>query len=127
MTTTDTSTAARVLVTSHGGDFVGEDRHPARLLASLAGYAEGTLPAADRESLVQLLRDAGQAPIGTTHTLSAGQAAELAPLLQRIARHRFVKSKVHAAVLALLAAAAERAAFDGEPWQWRIDPAELTA
>lgn len=121
MTTTTTDTAARVLITSHGGDFFGEDRHAARLLTSLAGYAEGTLPHTEREHLVQLLRAAGEAPAGTTHTVPADQAAEFAPLLRRVARHRFVKSKVHAAAVALLADAADRAAADGEPWQWRIE------
>ncbi|MFE5563274.1 hypothetical protein, partial [Streptomyces sp. NPDC056544] len=48
------------VVTSHGADFFGEDRHPLKALASLAGYAEGCLPYAERRPLVLLLTNPGE-------------------------------------------------------------------
>lgn len=106
------------IVVSHGADFFGEDRHPCKVLASLAGYAEGVIPAADRDQLVQLLRTG---PAGPVQSIPAAQAAQLADQLRRIARHRFVKSKRHADAAALLADAAGRAAADGDAWEWRVE------
>ncbi|MGW1902966.1 DUF7739 domain-containing protein [Streptomyces hirsutus] len=102
------------VVTSHGADFFGEDRHPLKALTSLAGYAEGCLPGAERGPLVELLKNPGNGG-----TLPAEKAAEVAELLLRLARHRFVKGPA-AAVARALADAAARAAADGEPWEWRV-------
>lgn len=105
------------VVTSHGADFFGEDRHPLKVLTSLAGYAEGCLSYAERGPLVQLLKDPGSGG-----TIPADKAAEVAQLLRRLARHRFVKTSAAAHARALGDAAA-RAAADGEPWEWRIEAA----
>ncbi|MGC3005018.1 hypothetical protein ACPF8X_43240 [Streptomyces sp. G35A] len=106
------------IVTSHGADFFGEDRYPFRTLASLAGYAEGVLPAAERGQLVQLLRDA---ETGEDRFVPAAEAGTLAQQFRRIARHKFVKSRAAAQAAALLADAAGRAAADGEPWKWHTE------
>ncbi|MGW0352412.1 DUF7739 domain-containing protein [Streptomyces anthocyanicus] len=105
------------VVTSHGADFFGEDRHPLKALASLAGYAEGCLPYAERGPLVQLLTNPGEGG-----TMTPAQAGEMATLLRKLARHRFVKTSAAAHARALGDAAA-RAAADGEPWEWRIEAA----
>lgn len=107
-------------VVSHGGDFFGEDRHPIRLLASLAGYAEGCLAYAERGTLMQLLTRPSDG------TLPPAVAADLAQLLHRLARHGFVKAGA-AAVARSLGDAAARAAADGEPWVWRIETGTQTS
>lgn len=103
------------VVTSHGADFFGEDRHPLRTLVSLAGYAEGCLSYDERGPLVLLLTNPGAGG-----TMSPSQAAEIAQALRKLARHRFVKTSAAAHAHALGDAAA-RAAADGEPWEWRIE------
>ncbi|MEV7225337.1 hypothetical protein AB0N98_36380 [Streptomyces sp. NPDC093681] len=103
------------IVTSHGADFFGEDRHPLKALASLAGYAEGCLPAAERGPLILLLTNPGDGG-----TMTPAQAGEMAQLLRRLARHRFVKTSTAAHARALGDAAA-RAAADGEPWTWTVE------
>ncbi|MGW5003785.1 DUF7739 domain-containing protein [Streptomyces hydrogenans] len=115
------------IVTSHGGDFFGEDRHPVKLLTSLAGYAEGVLPTDERRLVVALLEAAGQAPVGVVRSIEPTQAAEFAPLFRRIARHRFVKSRAAQAAAELLAAAAARAGADGEPWTWTAETTTTAA
>ncbi|WP_435813369.1 DUF7739 domain-containing protein, partial [Streptomyces rochei] len=50
------------------------------------------------------------------------QAAEIAALLHKLARHRFVRAK-ESAVARALADAATLAADAGEPWEWRIEAA----
>jgi hypothetical protein len=105
------------LVVSHGADFFGVDRHPLKALTSLAGYAEGTLPHADRGPLVQLL----SAP--AEQTIPAAEAATLATLLLRVARHKFTRPAASTLARALGDAAA-RAAAAGELWQWTIEPAQ---
>lgn len=103
------------VVTSHGADFFGEDRHPLKTLVSLAGYAEGCLPYAECGPLVLLLKTPGEGG-----TMSPSHAAEIAQLLLKLARHRFVKASAAAHARALGDAAA-RAAAEGEPWEWRIE------
>ncbi|MDX3579948.1 hypothetical protein [Streptomyces sp. FL07-04A] len=103
------------VVTSHGADFFGEDRHPLKALVSLAGYAEGCLSRDERGPLVLLLTNPGEGG-----TMSPSQAAEIAQLLLKLARHRFVKPSAAAHAHALGSAAA-RAAADGEPWEWRVE------
>ncbi|MFJ2186282.1 hypothetical protein ACIOJG_37365 [Streptomyces anulatus] len=103
------------VVVSHGADFFGEDRHTLKSLESLAGYAEGCLSHDERGPVVLLLSSPGEGG-----TMPPAQAAEVATLLLKLARHRFVRPKESAAAHAL-AAAAEQAAAAGEPWQWRIE------
>ena len=103
------------VVTSHGADFYGEDRHPLKLLASLAGYAEGCLSYVEARPLVQLLKAPGEGG-----SMPPAWAGEVAPLLLRIARHRFVRGAAAAHARALGDAAA-RAAAAGEPWVWRVE------
>ncbi|MFJ7497859.1 hypothetical protein ACIQZB_43605 [Streptomyces sp. NPDC097727] len=103
------------IVTSHGADFFGEDRYEIRDLQALAGYAEGTLPHADRQVLVRILAHAGSGD----QEVPADQAAEMAGLFRRVAAHGFTRTKPAAHAM-LLAAAAARAASDGEPWTWTL-------
>ncbi|MFI9429127.1 hypothetical protein ACIG54_37035 [Streptomyces achromogenes] len=105
------------VVVSHGADFFGEDRHPLKVLAALAGYAEGCLPSAERGPLVDLLRDPG---VGGT--IPAAKVPDVAQLLLRLARHRFVKASAAAHARAL-ADAAGRAAAAGDQWVWRVETA----
>ncbi|MFH8620138.1 hypothetical protein ACH4E8_34360 [Streptomyces sp. NPDC017979] len=116
MPTTEASRLA--LVTSHGGDFYGEDRHPARVLLSVAEYAY-LLHHDERELVVQLLREAAGSPAGTTRSIPTAQVATLAPPLRRLARNRMKPADARTA--ALLADAAERAAADGDAWTWRAE------
>ncbi|WP_225829309.1 hypothetical protein [Streptomyces naphthomycinicus] len=101
-------------IVSHGADFFGEDRHPLKALASLAGYAEGCLSQTERGPLVDLLRDPGHGG-----SIPPEKARQVAELLLRISRWKFVKPGPSAMARALADAAA-RAAADGEPWVWRI-------
>jgi hypothetical protein len=112
--TTITYEAATHVVTSHGADFFGEDRHPLKALAALAGYAEGCLSYAEGKQLVQLLKSPG------ADSIPPEKAAHVAELLLRVSRHRFVRPAPSALARALADAAA-RAAADGEPWVWRIE------
>lgn len=105
------------VVVSYGADFFGEDRHTLKALTSLAGYAEGCLSREERGPVVLLLSNPGEGG-----TMPASQAAEVAQLLLKLARHRFVRPK-ESAVARALADAAERAAADGQPWEWRIEAA----
>ena len=106
------------VVVSPGADFFGEDRHPLRVLTSLAGYAEGCLSYDERGPVVLLLTNPGEGG-----SMSPSQAREISQLLLRLARHRFVKASAAAHARAL-ADAAGRAAADGEPWVWRIEQPE---
>ncbi|MBK3540225.1 hypothetical protein JHN61_29285 [Streptomyces sp. MBT67] len=105
------------VVTSHGSDFFGEDRHTLKSLTSLAGYAEGCLLYDERGPVVLLLSNPGEGG-----TMTPSQAAEVSTLLLKLARHRFVRAK-ESAVAHALAEAATRAADSGEPWEWRIEAA----
>lgn len=105
------------VVVSHGADFFGEDRHPLTSLTSLAGYAEGCLSQDERGPVVLLLSSPGEGG-----TMTPGQAAEIAPLLLKLARHRFVRPK-ESAIAHALAAAAKEAATAAGPWDWRIENA----
>ncbi|MFJ9635025.1 hypothetical protein ACIRU8_45770 [Streptomyces sp. NPDC101175] len=102
------------VITSHGADFFGEDRHALKTLASLAEYAEGCLPRAERGPLVQLLAHPGE-----TASIPPATAADFAELLLRVARQRFVKAST-AAHARMLGDSAARAAADGEPWTWHL-------
>ena len=100
------------LITSHGADFFGQDRHQIPALISLAGYAQGVLPATDRRHLVDLLEHAADG-----QSIAPATAAILADQLLRISRHRFLPAKM-SATARTLADAAARAAIDGQPWTW---------
>ncbi|MFJ4843707.1 hypothetical protein [Streptomyces sp. NPDC088746] len=103
------------VVTSHGADFFGQDHYEIRDLTSLAGYAEGCLSVFDGEQLVRLLAHAGDGD----QAVPADQAAALADLLRRVARHRFTRPKP-SALASLLANAAALAALEGESWTWTL-------
>lgn len=105
------------LVTTHGGDFFGQDHHQVRELTSLAGYVCGVLPTADRAQLVHLLEHAADG-----QTIAPATAAVLAEQLLRVSRHKFLPPKASATARALADAAA-RAATAGEPWEWTIETA----
>lgn len=105
------------VVTSHGADFFGKDRHALKSLTSLAGYAEGCLSRDERGPVVLLLTNPGEGG-----TMTPSQAAEISAVLLKLARHRFVRPK-ESAVAHALAAAATRAADAGEPWEWRMETA----
>ncbi|WP_331718505.1 DUF7739 domain-containing protein [Streptomyces virginiae] len=109
------------IVTSHGGDFFGEDRHACKILGSLLPYVHAAVPADEREHVEQLLTEAAQTPAGATRSIPAAIAARLAPQLRQIARNRYLKSRPLVQAAALLADAAGRAAADDEPWEWRTE------
>ncbi|WP_030390472.1 hypothetical protein [Streptomyces sp. NRRL S-241] len=80
------------VITSHGGDFFGHDRHLTKSLTSLADYARGCLPADEREPLVKLLAAQQLTEVGTEQTIPAADAGQFAGQLRRIARHRYLRS-----------------------------------
>lgn len=100
------------IVTSHGADFFGQDRHLLPALISLAGYAQGVLAADDRRHLVELLEHAADG-----QHIEPDTAAVLAGQLLCISRHRFLPAKM-SGTARTLADAAARAAADGERWEW---------
>lgn len=100
------------MVVSHGSDFFGQDRHALKVLTSLAGYAEGCLPHAERGPLVALLTDPGEGG-----KIPPEKAAVVSELLLKVSRHGWVKAPAAASARALADAAA-RAADAGEPWEW---------
>ncbi|MFE5482390.1 hypothetical protein [Streptomyces sp. NPDC056527] len=111
------------LVTSHGADFFGQDRHPLTFITGLADYVTGVVPYNQRRQLVELLEHA--AAEGAQFT--PAQAEAISEALMKVARHRFTKPKI-AAAARLLAEAAGRAAADGEAWTWTLtDDKELAA
>jgi hypothetical protein len=107
------------LVTSHGADFFGEDRHLLKELAALAPWASNSVSWNDRETIAPLVQALEQ-PVD--RTFPAAEAARLAELLLKVSRTRHLKPKASALARALADAAA-RAAADGEPWEWRVDVA----
>ncbi|MEV6081583.1 hypothetical protein AB0L80_41840 [Streptomyces sp. NPDC052069] len=100
------------IVTSHGADFFGEDRHLLKAVSDLADYARGAISYAESGPLLDLLREPG-----TDRTIPAAEAAQLSELLIRVSRSRGTKPRPSALARAL-ADAAGRAAADGEPWEW---------
>ncbi|MGQ4733524.1 DUF7739 domain-containing protein [Streptomyces sp. Ju416(a)] len=107
------------VVTSHGADFFGEDRHPLKALQALGPYAQNSVAWTDRPTiapLVQLLEDLED------RTFPPADAAQLSEQLLVIARARNIKAAV-ATLARALADAAARAAADSEPWEWRIETA----
>lgn len=111
------------LVTSHGADFFGQDRYPLPFATGLADYATGVLPFDGRRPIVELLEHA----VAEGAQFTPAQAAAVSDALMKVARHRFTKPKVAAAVR-LLAEAGARAATDNETWTWTLtDDEELAA
>ncbi|MFE7113101.1 hypothetical protein ACFU9W_44120 [Streptomyces sp. NPDC057600] len=102
------------IVTSHGADFFGEDRHPLKAVGDLADYARGSLSYAESGPLLALLSEPG-----SDRTIPAAEAAQLSDLLLRVSRSRGTKPKPSALARAL-ADAAGRAAADEEPWTWTL-------
>ncbi|WP_428957982.1 hypothetical protein [Streptomyces sp. cg35] len=102
------------IVTSHGADFFGQDRHPLKDVAELAPWVSNSVSFYDRGTVSWLVR-ALERP--EARTIPAADVALVAELLLKISRSRGLKPK-HAAVARLLADAATRAAADGEPWEW---------
>lgn len=100
---------------SHGSDFFGVDRYSLTELTAIAKCVEECLTIAERGQLAHLLKDAGTG----SRTFSADEAAGLAALLRRTARHPWTKDKF-AARARLLADAATRAAETREPWTWTL-------
>ncbi|MFE0654084.1 hypothetical protein ACFVZH_36620 [Streptomyces sp. NPDC059534] len=114
---------AHHILTSHGADFFGQDRHPLPFVTGLADYVAGVLPYDESGPIVGLLKHA--ATEGGEFT--PDQATALGDALMKVARHRFTKPKV-AAAARLLAEAAARAAADGEMWTWTLtDESEAAA
>lgn len=113
------------LVTSHGADFFGQDRHPLALVSGLAAYVRSAVPFAQRSDLgpfLERLRQLDQALAEAGARFEPDEAATLGEALLNVSRLQGVKPKVSAAVR-LLADAATRAAAAREPWEWRIETA----
>ena len=105
------------LVTSHGGDFFGQDRHPLDVLQQIAPWVDGWGDTREAgKELRTLLESTGAEP----HTIPAARAAVYAELLLHSVRTRFYPKKL-AAPTRLLADAAARAAADGQPWTWTTE------
>jgi hypothetical protein len=109
-----TATAPTHLVTSHGADFFGEDRHSLQVLQQIGPWVTGWGDTREAgQLLVGLLDTAGT----EAHTIPAEQAADFAYLLLHAVHNTYFPKKA-AKTARLLAEAAARAAADGEPWTW---------
>jgi hypothetical protein len=104
------------LVTSHGADFFGEDRHLLKALPTLAPWVNNSVSYNDRKTVAPLV-EALEHPAARTFT--AAEAAVLAEQLLKASRTRHLKPAL-SALARLLADAAARAAADGEPWEWTV-------
>jgi hypothetical protein len=102
------------IVTSHGADFFGEDRHLLKALPTLAPWVTNSVSWNDREKVAPLV-EALENP--ASRTFPAAEAAVLAEQLLTVSRARHIKPALSALARALADAAA-RAAADGEPWEW---------
>ncbi|MGW7268269.1 DUF7739 domain-containing protein [Streptomyces sp. NPDC054842] len=111
------------VVTSHGADFFGQDRHPIKALTGLAPYAENSVSYFDRKTIAPLLALL-EAP--ADRTFPAAEADQLAGQLLKVARARGTKPAV-AALARALADAAARAAAAGEEWTWTVERSPATS
>jgi len=107
------------LVTTHGADFFGQDRHLLADVVALAPWVTNAVPYNDRKSVAPLVaamegREALAFP--------AADAARVSEVLLKVSRDRHLKPRASALARALADAAA-RAAADGEPWEWQIESA----
>lgn len=107
------------IVTSHGADFFGEDRHPLKDLTVLAPWVANSVSWNDRTTAAPLVQALEQPD---ARTFPAADAALLAEQLLKVSRSRGLKGKPAARARALADAAA-RAAADGQPWEWRTETA----
>ena len=105
------------IVTSHGADFFGEDRHLLKDLATLAPWVTNSVSYEDRQA-VALLVAVMEHPEDLT-TFPAADVALVSEQLLKVSRDRYLKPRA-AAVARALADAAARAAADGEPWTWTL-------
>lgn len=116
------------LVTSHGADFFGEDRHPLPLVTGLADHVANSVPYVQRKQIAGLLEPlhALEDAAATGARFTPAEAGAFAGVLLRVSRLGFVKPKL-AAVARSLADAAARAADDGEAWTWTLTDQTETA
>ncbi|MYW65595.1 hypothetical protein GTY65_16240 [Streptomyces sp. SID8379] len=106
------------VVVSHGADFFGQDRHPVKSLAELVPYVENSVSYVDRKSVAPLVEQL-RAPVDLA--FPAAEAAELCIQLLKVSRTPRTKPAI-CSLARSLSDAAERAAADGEPWNWTVDP-----
>jgi hypothetical protein len=107
------------IVTSHGADFFGEDRHPLKDLTALAPWVTNSVSYTDRKTVAPLVA-ALERP--EDQIFPAADAARISEQLLKVSRDRHIKPRASARARALADAAA-RAAAAGQPWQWRTDAA----
>ncbi|MFC8366209.1 hypothetical protein ACFUIY_40885 [Streptomyces griseorubiginosus] len=107
------------VVTSHGADFFGEDRHLVKELVGLAAWVTNSVPYVDRKTVAPLvaLLERPEA-----RTFPAADAARVSEQLLKVSRIRQLKPRASALARALADAAA-RAAADGDVWEWRVEAA----
>jgi hypothetical protein len=105
------------VVTSHGADFFGQDRHPLKDVAALAAWVTNSVPYNDRQAVAPLVA-AMERP--KPRTFPAADAARISEHLLKVSRTRHLKPRASALARALADAAA-RAAADGEPWTWTME------
>jgi hypothetical protein len=101
----------QLITVDHGGDFFGVDTLSFHTLRDLAAYLPGTVPAADRGGLEQLLATPADCTIPPTI------AAQFAGQLYRLAASTCTPRRLGPAAR-LLADAAARAAAAGKSWSW---------
>ncbi|WP_037918685.1 DUF7739 domain-containing protein [Actinacidiphila yeochonensis] len=111
--------AVRHIITSHGGDFFGQDRHSASVLTDLGEALSWMYIVRDASAdvLVAALRAAPT--VAAEQSISPAAAGGCAALLLKAARDKAMPTKL-AAAARLLADAATRAAAAGEPWTWAL-------
>ncbi|MFB7032230.1 MULTISPECIES: hypothetical protein [unclassified Streptomyces] len=112
--------AAPSIVTSHGADFFGEDRHLLADLAALAPYVTSSVPFSHRQTVAPLVAALEQP--GDVRTFPAAAVAQVAEQLLTVSRARGLTPK-RSALARALADAAARAATDREPWTWTLETA----
>lgn len=105
------------VVTSHGADFFGQDRHLLKEVAALAAWVTNSVSYNDRKAVAPLVA-AMEFP--KPCTFPAADAARVSEQLLAVSRTRHMKPRASALARALADAAA-RAAADGEPWEWQIE------
>ncbi|MEU3256128.1 hypothetical protein [Streptomyces sp. NPDC006997] len=107
------------IVTSHGADFFGQDRHLLKEVAALAAWVTNSVSYNDRQAVAPLV---AALEFPKPCTFPAADVALVAEQLLKVSRTRHLKPKASALARALADAAA-RAAADGEPWEWTVEAA----
>ncbi|MFF1977297.1 hypothetical protein ACFVWS_37310, partial [Streptomyces sp. NPDC058204] len=105
------------LITSHGADFFGQDRHLLADVVALAPWIANSGAYDDRQASAPL---AAAMEARESLTVPADAAAVYAEQLLRVSRIRQLRPRASALARALADAAA-RAAADGEPWTWTTE------